>query len=91
MESINPPTGEMQRRELTPEEQKEYAWLVRAKYPYIDVDQLVFETDGTEVCFRLRGPKRILTKMGGVYIGDPDTWNDAKRAEYYDTVPNPLE
>lgn len=91
METTNLPMGEMKELALTAEEQKKLAQLIRAKYPYIDVDQLVFETDGTHIYFRQQGPKRILAKMGGVYIGDPDTWNDAKRAEYYDTLPNPLE
>lgn len=91
METNNPPNVEMQEIELTIEEQKKYARLIRAKYPYAEVDQLVFETDGAHIYFRQRAPKRILAKMGGVYIGDPDTWNDAKHAEYYDTLPNPLE
>lgn len=91
METNNPSKDEMQKLELTLEEQKIYARMIRAKYPYAEVDQLVFETDGTHIYFRQRAPKRILAKMGGVYIGDPDTWNDAKRAEYYDTLPNPLD
>jgi len=91
METNKPRKGKMQKIELTPEEQREYTRLIRTQFPYVDVDQLVFETDGTHIFFRQQGPKRILAKMGGVYIGDPDTWNDAKRAEYYDTLPNPLE
>lgn len=91
METSNPSSSEMQKIEPTPEEQREYVRLIRTQYPYVDVDQLVFETDGMHIYFRHRAPKRILAKMGGVYIGDPDTWNDAKRSEYYDTLPNPLD
>lgn len=81
----------MKSLELTPEERKKYARSICAKCPYLEADRLVFETDGTQIYFRQREPKRVLAKMGGVYIGDPDTWNDAKRAEYYDTLPNPLK
>ena len=81
----------MKSLELTPEERNKYARSICAKYPNLEADRLVFETDGTHIYFRQREPKRVLAKMGGVYIGDPDTWNDAKRAEYYDTLPNPLK
>ena len=76
---------------LTAEERKVYLAYIHEKYPRIDPDTVVMEPDGDYVNLSFKQPRRIVAKMGGTLIGDPDSWNEAKRAEYYDTLPNPIE
>lgn len=77
--------------EITPEEREEYIRLITNKHPDIDPDMVVLETDGAKIYYKIYMPRKVLAKMGGTLIGDPDTWNEAKRAEYYDTLPNPID
>ena len=35
--------------------------------------------------------QRNLSKMGGCCIGEPSSWNSAKRAEHRDTLPNSVD
>lgn len=46
--------------------------------------------DGDMVNISVEHEKEILSKMGGTFVGNPLTWNTAKRAEYFDTIPNSL-
>ena len=77
--------------EIVPEMRAEYIKIVLERCPDIDPKSIEFMSDGKNIFFKSRKRKKILTKMGGTLIGDPETWNDAKRAEYYDTIPNPVE
>ena len=76
---------------LSNEEQKYYESHVQEKYPHLEIHKLHLTVDGDFVNIAVEPKKRILTKMGGSLIGDPLTWNDAKRAEYLDTIPNSLD
>lgn len=76
---------------ITPEERETCLAFIQSRYPEIDPDTVELQADDSKIYFKLHVPKRTLAKMGGTYIGDPETWNDAKRAEYYDTVPNSLD
>lgn len=76
---------------LSSAEQKYYENHVLEKYSHLDIQRLHLTVDGDFVNIAIEPKRRILTKMGGSLIGDPLTWNDAKRAEYFDTVPNTLE
>ena len=75
---------------LSPEEQKYYENYVLDKYPRLKIRRLYITVDGDYATFSIEPQKRFLTKMGGSMIGDPYTWNDSKRAEYFDTIPNTL-
>jgi len=77
--------------DISAEEREVYLAYIREKYPDIDADTVIMEPDGDYVRLSFRKPRKIVAKMGGTLIGDPDTWNEAKRAEYYDTLPNPIE
>lgn len=84
-------TNEDRNDMLTTEEREVYLAYIRRKYPNLDPDTVTIEPKGDFVNISFQTHRRIATKMGGTLIGDPDTWNAAKRAEYYDTLPNPLE
>ena len=75
---------------LSAQEQKYYENYIIKKYGHMNIRRALLTLDGDHVDIRIEPQKRILTKMGGSLIGDPLTWNDAKRAEYFDTVPNSL-
>ena len=76
---------------MTAEEQQHYIRYVSEKYPHVDIQKLFLAVDGDFVNISIEPRKRVLTKMGGALISDPLTWNDAKRAEYLDTVPNRID
>ena len=77
--------------DISAKEREVYLAYIREKYPDIDADTVIMEPDSDHVRLSFRKPRKIVAKMGGTLIGDPDTWNEAKRAEYYDTLPNPIE
>lgn len=83
--------NEKKNEDFSAEEREVYFAYSREKYPDIDPDTVTMEPDGDYVRLSFRKPRKIVAKMGGTLIGDPDTWNEAKRAEYYDTLPNPIE
>lgn len=76
---------------LSAVEQEQYIKYIAEKYPKIKIEKLFLTLDGDFVNIRVEPAKRVLTKMGGALISDPMTWNDAKRAEYFDTVPNHID
>ena len=76
---------------MTAEEQQHYIRYVSEKYPHVEIQKLILAVDGDFVNISIEPRKRVLTKMGGALISDPLTWNDAKRAEYFDTIPNRLD
>ena len=75
---------------ISAEEQKYYEAYISEKYPQLNIQRLILTLEEDRVHFSIEPEKRILAKMGGTLISDPLTWNDAKRAEYFDTVPNYL-
>lgn len=76
---------------LTEAEQQYYEDHVLEKYPNVEIQKLHLTVDGDYINIAVEPRKRVLTKMGGSLISDPLTWNDAKRAEYFDTIPNSLD
>lgn len=77
--------------EMTAEEQQHYISRVLDKYPQEEIETLHLALDGDFVNVSIKPRKHILTKMGGSLIGNPLMWNDAKRAECYDTIPNRID
>ena len=75
---------------ISAEEQEFYETYIANKYSQLNIQRLILTLEEDCVHFSIEPEKRILTKMGGTLISDPLTWNDAKRAEYFDTVPNYL-
>lgn len=75
---------------MSTEEQTLYENYISEKYPQLKIQRMFLTIDGDMVSISVELQKAILTKMGGSFIGDPLTWNDAKRAEYFETVPNSL-
>lgn len=76
--------------EMSVEEQAYYENYISEKYRQIKIRRLFLTIDGDMVNISVELEKELLTKMGGSYIGNPLTWNAAKRAEYFDTLPNSL-
>ena len=81
----------MNRIELENEQQDKYIKFLQDKYPHIDLKSVELFTDGKNIYFKAQNKKRVLAKMGGTYIGHPDNWNNAKQAEFRDTLTNILE
>ena len=77
--------------EMTPEEQQGYVRYVLEKYPRFAIEKLILTVEDDMVRMSIIPRKSVLTKMGGTSIGDPLFWNDAKRAEFFDTIPNRLD
>lgn len=77
--------------EMTPEEQQGYVRYVLEKYPRFAIEKLILTVENDMVHMSIIPRKSVLTKMGGTSIGDPLFWNDAKRAEFFDTIPNRLD
>lgn len=77
--------------EMPPEEQRYYAQYVTSKYPRLSIEKIFLTVADDHVEIAVEPKRTLLTKMGGALIGDPFRWNDAKRAEYFDTIPNPIE
>ena len=77
--------------EMSAEEQQRYIRYVLDKYPYAEIQSLHLALDGDFVNVSIESQKGVLTKMGGTLIGNPLMWNDAKRAEHYDTIPNRID
>lgn len=77
---------------LSEKEQDAYVRRVTEQYPASAINKLILEVheDYVDVRYILHR-YRELRKMGGYCISEPDTWNSAKRAEYLDMVPNPIE
>lgn len=75
---------------MSAEEQKHYKDYILQKYPQLKIRRLFLAIDGDMVNISVEFQKEVLTKMSGAFIGNPLTWNTAKRAEYFDTVPNSL-
>lgn len=75
---------------ISAEEQEYYKTYIAEKYPQLNIRRVLLTLEDDQVHFTVEPERRILTKMGGTLISDPLTWNDAKRAEYFDTVPNYL-
>ena len=76
---------------MTTEEQRHYIRYILDKYPRTEIEKLYLDLDGDFVNISIEPQKRVLTKMCGAFIGDPLKWNDAKRVERYDTVPNRID
>ena len=75
---------------ISAQEQEYYEAYIVRKYSQVNIHRLILTLEDDRVHFLIEPEKRVLTKMGGALISDPLTWNDAKRAEYFDTIPNPL-
>ena len=77
---------------LTEEEQDYCVRRVTEKVPIGLIEKLYLNVDGESLSIscELRNV-RELRKMGGAVIGCPEDWNDAKRAEQRDTLPNPID
>ena len=75
---------------MSAEEQAYYEKYISEKYPRLIIRRLFLTIDGDMVNISVEREKEILSKMGGTFIGNPLTWNTAKRAEYFDAIPNSL-
>lgn len=75
---------------LREEERQWCIEFVKSKFPDREIEriELTCGNSGITICYTLG--RCNLYKMGGYLIGDPMMWNDAKRAEYLETKPNPI-
>lgn len=70
--------------ELNVLEQEVCIKQIVAKHPNVIIDKIILEVSDTSIGYTLFPKKPVFTKLGGYLISDPQTWNDAKRAEYND-------
>lgn len=75
---------------ISAEEKNTYVAYIVAKYPRLRIRRLILTLNDDTVHFSIEPQQSVLTKMGGALISDPLTWNDAKQAEYFDTVTHTL-
>lgn len=76
---------------LSEAEKDQYVQYIRKKYPDRIIDKVFLKVDEDSVSIHCEyHVPRPVAKMGGYYIGDPATWNNAKQAELRDTLPNRL-
>jgi len=77
---------------LTEREQDKCIRSITQEHPASAIERVVMEVYGeyVDVWYTLNR-YRELRKMGGYCIGEPATWNCAKRAEYRETIPNQVE
>ena len=59
--------------------------------PRLPVDELIIDISSQQTRISVKPKRAVYAKLGGCLISDPDTWNDAKRAEYNDRVAHPIE
>jgi len=74
---------------LSEAEQDIYVRRITDKFPVGMVDRIVLEVHDEYVDAQYTLHQfRELRKMSGYCIGNPEDWNEAKRAELRDTIPN---
>ena len=76
---------------LSTKEEDIYAKRILSMHPGVMIDEILLDASGEEIQYTAVVCNRLLTKQGGTVIGNPITWNDAKRAEYIETIPNSVE
>ena len=76
---------------LSEEEQQWFVDYVQAEFPDREIDTIELQCGDKGVTILYTLGHCYLHKMGGYFIGDPSAWNDAKRAEYLATKPNPID
>lgn len=76
---------------LSVNERDLYIKYIQSMYPGMEIEEILLDASGEEIQFRAKVCRRILIKQGGSVIGDPMTWNDAKRAEFEETIPNVVD
>jgi len=72
--------------ELCELERECYIKQIIAKHSDVIIDKIVLDVSNTFISYTAFPKKPIFAKLGGYLISDPQTWNDAKRAEYNDSV-----
>ena len=75
---------------LSPDEQSHYVECILRMYPSVELNEISLDVCEDRIQYRIAVKRQILVKQGGVAIGDPLVWNDAKRAEYRETIPNSI-
>lgn len=78
-------------RRSAEEEQEHYVRYITDKYPRLAIQKIILTVNGDYVDISIEPCKHIVTKMSGALISDPLTWNHAKRAEYFDSLPNHID
>ena len=70
-------------------EQDIYVSRITDKYPPGAIEKVFLDIQGEYVDIRyILHRYREFRKLGGYCIGEPESWNAAKRAELRDTIPN---
>lgn len=77
---------------LSEAEQDAYVWHITERFPLGVVEKVILDVhrEYVEASYTLHR-FRDLRKMGGCCIGEPTDWNQAKRAELRDTIPNRID
>lgn len=75
--------------EMSETEQDLYVRQITNKYPPGAIEKIFLDVQGEYVEVRyILHRYREFRKLGGYCIGEPESWNAAKRAELRDTIPN---
>lgn len=77
---------------LSEAEQDRYVQRVTERYPPGAIEKVFLDVQGeyVDVSYTLHR-YREFRKLGGYCIGEPESWNAAKRAELRDTIPNRID
>lgn len=75
---------------LPMDEQDLYIERIISMHPGVEIEEILLDAGGEKIRYQAKVRRRVLVKQGGSVIGDPAMWNDAKRAEYIETVPNSI-
>ena len=77
---------------LSEAEQDAYVRRITDKYPPGAIEKVFLDVQGDYVDVRyILHRYREFRKLGGYCIGEPESWNAAKRAEFRDTIPNRID
>ena len=80
-------------RDVLPQaEQAQYVQHILTEHPGKILEKVIFDVSEEFVDIHYTFCRqRNLSKMGGCCIGEPSSWNSAKRAEHRDTLPNSVD
>lgn len=77
---------------LSEAEQDVYVQRVAGRYPPGAIEKIFLDVHEEYVDIRYTLHRyREFRKLGGYCIGEPESWNAAKRAELRDTIPNRID
>ena len=77
---------------ISEKELNAYVRYITGKFPPGSVEKLVLDVQGEYVDLQYTLHNyRDMRKMSGYCVGEPESWNPAKQAEFRDTLTHPID